>query len=147
MDSRCASLLAHRHLQHGFDYLLQKIRGGPAWNTGWNRYVRNFRARHIELESWLRYGMERRRSRDSVDFLDSDRRQKDHRRELGRNGQISRGHSSGEYRLSLEEKLWHSVRGLACTRGRDPRGFDCHGLLGIRCDAHEPNGSRTRKNS
>src|SRR6267142_2764236 len=147
MDGRRASLLAHGHLQHGFDDLLQEIRSGSAWNAGWNRHVRNFRAGHIERESRLWHGMERRWRHHPVDLLDPNRRQKDYRRELGRNGEVSRGHSSGKYRLSLEEKLWHSVRGLACTRGRDPCGFDCHGLLGIRRDAHEPDGSGTWKNS
>src|SRR5882762_9543682 len=61
-------------------------------------------------------------------------------------GSISRPFKR-QSRLSLDEKLWHSVRGLACTRGRDPCGFDCHGLLGIRRDAHEPDGSGTWKNS
>src|SRR6267142_298309 len=99
MDGRRASLLAHGHLQHGFDDLLQKIRSGPAGNAGWNRHVRNFRARHIEPKSRLWHWMERWWRHHSLDVLDSDRRQKDYRRKLGRNAEVSRGHSSGEYRL------------------------------------------------
>src|SRR5580693_1941310 len=131
MECRRASLLAHGHLQHGFVDVLQEIRNRPAWNASGYRYVRHIRARYIEPEPWLRHGMERCRCCCALDFVGSNWRQARNRRELGRNGEISRCDSVREPKLFVEEKLWHTVCRLARPGGRNTGGSDCDGLLGV----------------
>src|SRR5260370_8178938 len=126
MDRRRASILARSLLQYGFDRVLQKIWSGLAWHTSRVGYVWHFRSGYDSTESWFWRRMERCRRRHSMDFVESDRRQIDHRRKLARDGKVSRGHRERQSGLFVEEELRYPLLVLAFP-GRPPSsGHRCH---------------------
>ena len=73
MVGGCASILAHGVVQHGPGGILEKIWRRLAGDPSRNGNVWDIRAGYFEPESRLRNGVERCGSRNSMDFMDSDR--------------------------------------------------------------------------
>src|ERR1700735_4390237 len=141
MVGGCAGILASGELQHGFDGVFEEVQRRSARDAGWDGDVWNLCAWDEPHKSGARDGMERRGGSDSVDVLDSDGGSESRGSELGGDEKLSRCDSRAESGLFVEEGLWDSVCGLVVARRRDAGGFDCDGVLGVRRDVDEADGS------